>query len=185
MAAGSYLAATGDSKIGAFVIFAGLAGTLGVALAIRGRRSMNASAADLGRSGRHSGVVPDPAAVAVGETGDVSASRWVGAARVPSALGFMEVGSRLAVLEVAQGRMVLRVRPALVRLMFGMKNLAVDPADGALCSPVSGAFLKGVEIQLAGQPPRYFWTNHGSEVLRAAGAAGFDVSYQQRNWRKS
>lgn len=151
MAAGSYLAATGNSKIGAVIVFAGVSGTLGVVMVIRGRRSLRASAVDLRRGAEHGVIIPGPAAVTDAGTGDAAAMRWVGAARVPSALGFMEVGSRLAVLEVRQGSLVMRVRPRLVRLMFGMKNLAVDPADGAVCFPAAGALLKGVEIRLAGR----------------------------------
>ncbi len=108
--------------------------------------------------------------------GSVTVSRWVGSASVPSAFGYVNVGVLLAVLEVAPGQLVLRTRPALMRLMFGIKNLTAAPDESVTIFPFRGRFQTGVEVRLAAHSSYYFWTSRASEILSCLAAAGFDVS---------
>jgi hypothetical protein len=104
---------------------------------------------------------------------------------VPSPLGYAVVTIPLAVLELAEARLVLRVRPGIVRMMFGIENLVVAPREEIVIYPARGWSLDGIEVRLGNQPSYYFWTKERRQVLAAAAIAGFNVSDQEQPtaWR--
>jgi hypothetical protein len=164
---GLVLLATGQVELGFWVVLSGLAGAvINAVLIVRGQHSMMHATA-----------------LAVRDT--QKRRRWVGAARVPSPLGYAVVTIPLAVLELAEARLVLRVRPGIVRMMFGIENLVVAPREEIVIYPARGWSLDGIEVRLGNQPSYYFWTKERRQVLAAAAIAGFNVSDQEQPtaWR--
>jgi hypothetical protein len=123
---------------------------------------------------------------------------WSGPARLPSPLAgsYQPLGVPSAVLEIAPGRIDLRVRSAVIKALLMMDDLTLAPADGAALYPGRevdrGPWNRpGIVIQAphfrprqweqrwgrkASQaPPYYFPTRDRDAVLAVAAAAGFEV----------
>ena len=71
-------------------------------------------------------------------------------------MGYVHVGVLLAVLEVAPARLVLRVRPAIARMVFGVENLDIGPHEGVVIFPAHKLGQQGIEARLPGRPSYYF-----------------------------
>jgi hypothetical protein len=95
-------------------------------------------------------------------------------------MGYVHVGVLLAVLEVARARLVLRVRPAIARMVFGVENLDIGPDEGVAIFPAHKLGQQGIEARLPGRPSYYFWTDRRHEVLNSLTAAGFQVSEEEQ-----
>ena len=67
-------------------------------------------------------------------------------------MGYVHVGVLLAVLEATPARLVLRVRPAIARVVFGVENLAVVPGDGVVIFPARNLGQQGIEVRLSAGP---------------------------------
>lgn len=110
--------------------------------------------------------------------------RWTGAASVPAGVGYVEVSIFLAVAELGEQGFVLRVRPFIIRLMFGIENLTVRPVDGTVIYPARAFGRSGIEIRVSDRPSYYFWTGHRAELLASLAAAGFEVSAEEQRIRR-
>jgi hypothetical protein len=102
-------------------------------------------------------------------------------------MGYGRATPPLGVLEVAPGLIVLRVRPAIVRVMFGVEPLNVTAGQDVAVFPASKKRpqgLEGIGIRVPGRQPFYFWNQNRSEVLAAVAAAGFEVSDQEQEMRR-
>ena len=185
VALGIALVALGHGKIGWWLVLSGVIGSAVVAVAvIAGQRSLarmvqvsSDATASAGEGGP--GVVSAP-----GSDAPVRRGRWVGSASVPGPMGYMEIGVFLAVAEVSKRALVLRVRPAIIRLMFGIENLRVAPGEGAVIFPAHKLGQTGIEIRREGRPSYYFWTGHRDDLLAALHAAGFEVSAEEQRMRR-
>jgi hypothetical protein len=159
-------------------------GAIAAGMIARGQRSMARVTAE-GR--RDAGGRADVGRQLPGSSGETGAAalprRWTGSARVPSAMGYVHVGALLAVLEVAPARLVLRVRPAIARVIFGVENLAVVPGDDVVIFLARKLGQQGIEARLEGRPSYYFWTDRRHEVLNSLAAAGFQVSEEEQRMR--
>ena len=107
-------------------------------------------------------------------------ARWVGSASVPGSMGYTAIGILLAVMEVGDGILKLRVRPALLRLMFGIENLSAAADPGTMIFPARKFGQIGIEIRPERLPPYYFWTAHRNDVLPCLAGAGFRVSTDEQ-----
>ncbi len=136
LAAGITLMALNHSKLGWWLILSGVIGSGVVAAAvIRGRRSLARLAQDESEA-RHSGRAGDGGLGSANAAEVVARSRrWVGSASVPGAMGYTEIGIFLAVAEVGAEVFTLRVRPAIIRVMFGIENLKAVPTEGTMIFP--------------------------------------------------
>lgn len=94
-------------------------------------------------------------------------------------MGYTDVGMPLAVIEVDAGVLRLRVRPSLVRWMFGIENLEVFPDPGTVIYPARKFGQTGIEIRRERTPSYYFWTAERSNLLATLAAAGFQVSTEE------
>lgn len=184
LAFGAALVASGRSTIGWWFVLSGVIGSAVLAVAVlRGQRS-------LGRATQSwddavPGRVSSRRSATAGESDAAfKPRRWVGSASVPGSMGYVEIGVLLAVAEVRQHLLVLRVRPALIRLMFGIDNLTVVPDDGAVIFPAHKFGQEGIEIRLNGRPSYYFWTGQRHDLLASAAAAGFEVSAEEQRMRR-
>ena len=90
----------------------------------------------------------------------------------------------LAVAELDRQVLVVRVRLGLLRLMFGVQNLAVRPGDGPVIFPARKMGQSGIEIRMSGRPSYYFWTSQRAELLTSLAAAGFAVSAEEQQARR-
>ena len=185
LALGGTLIATGHGGIGWWFVLCGVAGTAITAVSVaRGQRlvaRVNSAHGDDGLPGRAPGRSADQSA---GLDPTARPARWVGSASTPGALGYMDVSVPLAVAEVGPGRLVLRVRPAIFRLMFGLATLTVAPGDGVVIFPAHKFGQEGIEIRLNGRPSHYFWIGRRQELLASLAAAGFDVRAEEQQMRR-
>lgn len=110
--------------------------------------------------------------------------RWTGAASVPGGLGYVEIGVFLAVAELGEQGLVLRVRPGIIRLMFAIENLTVQPGDGTVIYPARAVGRSGIEIRMSGRPSYYFWPGERGDLLASLASAGFQVSAQEQRMRR-
>ena len=110
--------------------------------------------------------------------------RWTGAASVPSGVGYVEIGVFLAVTELGEQGLVLRVRPGIIRLMFGIENLTVRPGDGTVIYPARAVGRSGIEIRMMDRPSYYFWPGERGDLLASLAAAGFEVSTAEQRMRR-
>jgi hypothetical protein len=110
--------------------------------------------------------------------------RWVGSASVPGGVGYVEIGVLLAVAEVGVQSLVLRIRPGIIRLMFGIENLTVQPGAGVAIFPARKLGQSGIEVRIDGRQSYYFWTGQRVELLATLAAAGFAVSDEEQRTRR-
>jgi hypothetical protein len=106
--------------------------------------------------------------------------RWVGSASVPGSLGYTDIGIFLAMLEVSPGVLRFRVRPALLRLVFGLQVLQAVPGDGTRIFPARKFGQSGIEIRREHMRSYYFWTGRRGDLLSSVAAAGFEVSTDEQ-----
>jgi hypothetical protein len=99
-------------------------------------------------------------------------------------MGYVEIGVFLAVAELGEQGLVLRARPAMIRLMFGIENLTVRPGDGTVIYAARAVGRSGIEIRVSGRPSSYFWTGQRGELLASLAAAGFEVSAEEQRMRR-
>ena len=182
---GIALLVQGDATLGWWLVFVAIAGAMVVFLTMfRGQRALMRLPH---QTDSDSGVGEIPDRVLPNKGTGVAASvqrRWIGGASAPSALGYIEVSVLLAVAELGDHGFTLRVRPAIIRLMFGIMNLAVNPGEGAVIYPARTTFGRsGIEVRLSGQPSYYFWTGQRAELLASLAAAGFEVSTAEQRRR--
>ena len=111
--------------------------------------------------------------------------RWTGAADIPGTMGRMNASTPLAVLEVSDGSLTLRVRPNFLATLFGAKALALAPAQVEAVFPARGRLrYKAIGIRPLKQPPSYFLTVGAdrSPILSTIAAAGFPVEWEERGF---
>lgn len=131
-------------------------------------------------------VAPDPALSLPLRT--TQQLRWTGAADVPGSMGRINASTPLGVMEIAPGRLTLRVRPRFMTSIFGAKALVVAPADVEVIFPARRQLrYRAVGIRPLGEPPSYFITPRENRalVLSAAAAAGFPVQWEERDYSYS
>jgi hypothetical protein len=105
-----------------------------------------------------------------------SRGKWIGSASVPGAMGYMDIGMFLAVMEVGAGLLLLRVRPAIVRMMFGIEDLRAVPGPSTVICQAHKFGQTGIEVRREGMPSSYFWTGNRGALLASLAGAGFRVS---------
>ena len=105
-----------------------------------------------------------------------SSGKWIGSASVPGAMGYTDIGIFLAVMEVGAGLLKLRVRPAILRMMFGIENLRAVPGPSTVIYPAHKFGQAGIEVRREGEPSYYFWTDNRDALLTSLAGAGFRVS---------
>lgn len=184
--AGFILITQGEAGLGWWLVFIAVPGSaIVIAMALRGQRTVTRLSR---KAASDSSVIEALHPVPVREGAPVIERgphrRWTGAASVPGGMGYVEVGLFLAVAELGDRGLVLRVRPGVVRLMFAIENLTVHPADGAVIYPARALGRSGIEIRVGGRPSYYFWSDRRSELLAALAAAGFEVSAEEQRMRR-
>jgi hypothetical protein len=159
-----------------------------------------------GRRDGRTGTVLAPKQVIQGGPYAVS-GRWVGAANVPGDLGRMNATTPLAVLELSDGVLTLRLRPQLFARVFGARNLRVEPLGVEAIFPSKVRMRSpgirmglGVEaistakgrmrspaicIRPSGEPPFYFLLGDRASILTTLAAAGFPVEWEEREYSPS
>jgi hypothetical protein len=113
-------------------------------------------------------------------------TRWVGGANVPGALGRMNASTPLAVLELTNGTLTLRVRPRFLGTLLGAQIQAVTASAVIEMFPAKGKLMfgwQGIGVQPFGRRVFYFWTRQPAEILTALAAAHFPVSWAERHVR--
>ena len=131
---------------------------------------------------------PPPWTTASAGGGPGSAGVWVGAALVPTALGGMRASTPLAQLVVGRGDLVVRIRPAILSLMFGYQPAELTPQEVEVVVPVVGRFDRGVAIRPHGRPATYFVADDVWRILHELETAGFPVDWHEfkvRRWRRA
>ena len=110
--------------------------------------------------------------------------RWIGAADIPGSMGRMNASVPLGVLELASGRLTLRVRPGFLATMFGATALVVTPADVEAVFPARAKLrYRAIGIRRIGEPPSYFiLRGDRPPILSAVAAAGFPVQWEERDY---
>lgn len=99
-------------------------------------------------------------------------------------MGYVEISVFLAVAELGEQGLVVRVRPGIIRLMFLIENLAVRPGDGTVIYPARAIGRWGIEIRMSGRPSYYFWPGERGDLLVSLAAAGFEVSAEEQRMRR-
>jgi hypothetical protein len=166
----------------------GLAGlTIPAAMLIRERRQARGAEAQWPGDAQALAPRQGPASsMCGGKVRDTTTRRWSGVVYVPSAMGYVRATPPLGVLEVAPGRIGLRVRPTFVRATFGAETLDVTVGQDVVVFPARRSRpqgLEGIGIRVPRRQSFYFWNHDRSEVLAAAAAAGFEVSHQEQEMK--
>lgn len=113
-------------------------------------------------------------------------TQWVGAADIPGSLGRMNASTPLAVLELVDRTLTLRIRPQFLGRLFGAKTLQVEPTGVEAVFPARGRLRsRAVCIRPIGQPPFYFFLGDRQSILTTIAAAGFPVSWEERAYSQS
>jgi hypothetical protein len=129
-----------------------------------------------------------------------AAERWIGAADLPSPFGRVTTTYQVAVLEIVDGSLTLRLRPnALVRLALRVETLKLRPEDVEAVYPARGRLrIPAIGIRPVHRPPSYFLTAAGplrwyfgrissdrSAILSAIESAGFPVAWEERKFSRA
>jgi hypothetical protein len=104
---------------------------------------------------------------------------------VPSGLGRTNVTFPLGLLELTGPALTLRIRPAFLTGMFGMKPLVVSPREVEAVFPARVRLRSAaIGIRPYGQPPSYFLTldNNRAAILTALGDAGFPIEWSEHKF---
>jgi len=164
---------------------AALAGTAALVNPLFAARSQRRLADPSARRNQLTGTSLAPVPAFAPPIGRVPATRWVGAADVPSGLGRMKASVPLGLLELTGPSLTLRVRPAFLARMFGTRPLVVTPPDVETVFPARGRLRPAaIGIRPYGQPPSYFLTvdNNRAVILTALGDAGFQVEWNEHKF---
>jgi len=97
----------------------------------------------------------------------------------------MTASTPLAVLELSDRSLTLRVRPGFLASLFGAKALVVSPDDVEAVFPARGRLRsKAIGIRPLRQPPSYFLTVGADRapILSAIASAGFPVEWDERGF---
>jgi hypothetical protein len=128
------------------------------------------------------------------------ASRWVGAADIPTPFGRITTTYQVAVLEILEGKLILRLRPgALTHTVVRAKPLSLLPTDVEAVFPARGRLrIPAIGIRPVGRPPSYFLTasrlvpwyfgrisGDRAAILSAIQSAGFPVDWDERSFSRS
>ena len=140
------------------------------------------------------------AAPLVAEQG-AQASRWIGAGDIATPLGRVTTTYQVAVLEIVDGRLILRLRPgSLMRaLMRTLSPLSLSPTDVEAVFPARGRLrIPAIGIRPVDGPPAYFLTasrlvpwyfgrvsGDRAVILSAIQAAGFPVDWDERRFSRA
>ena len=108
---------------------------------------------------------------------------WSGAALVPTALGGINATTPLAELSISDGDVLVRVRPAVLALMFGYRPTPLAPGDTEVVVPVTRTLAKGIAIRPIGRPATYFFTREVPQILSELERAGFPVDWSEQRVR--
>jgi hypothetical protein len=187
-----------NSILGMFIVAWSLVATpIGWWLGVRSRRRLDdPTRREDHRTGQR---LNRPAAIQMTATLD-SATQWVGAADVPGL--FWRVGATvpLAVLEIVDSSLILRVRlEALARWTCGVEPLVVSPSEVEAIFPARGRLrASAIGIRPVHGPPYYFLTAPAGprwyvgtrsadrpSILSAIEAAGFPVDWDERSFSRS
>jgi hypothetical protein len=97
----------------------------------------------------------------------------------------MNASTPLAVLEIRERSLTLRVRPSFLAALFGAKGLVVTPEQVEVIFPARGRLRhKAIGIRPIGEAPSYFLTVGGDRapILSAIATAGFPVDWDERGF---
>jgi hypothetical protein len=140
--------------------------------------------------------------------GGGAAGRWTGGARMLSGYLYEPVRVLWAELEIAPGRIELRVRSRAMRVLRQLDELSAAPGDGVVVCPgrqtaparyqrerygiaiwvphaeawnwrLHNVRRKSRSSYTFEWPGYYFWTDEREQVLATAATAGFEVSAQE------
>jgi hypothetical protein len=140
-----------------------------------------------------------PAATEILAT-DENATRWTGAADVPTPFGRISATNPLALLAVVDSTLTLRLRPeALARWTCGVEPLALSPSEVETVYPARGRLrAPAIGIRPLNGPPSYFltapgrlrwyfgpWSADRASILSAIEAAGFPVEWEEHAFSRS
>ena len=82
----------------------------------------------------------------------------------------------LAVLELHNQSLTLRLRPRFLSKLISATSLEVEPGDTISVRPVrSNASWQGIEVIRQGEQSCYFWTFSRGEIMAALATAGFKI----------
>lgn len=116
----------------------------------------------------------------------VQPTRWIGAADVPGTLGRMSASTPLAILELVGQELTLRIRPAFLSSLFGMKSLKIQPSEVDAVFPAKGRLrYPAICIRPHNEPPFYFLLGDRAYILSALSVAGFPVEWEERAYSPS
>jgi hypothetical protein len=102
-----------------------------------------------------------------------------GSGSFPTVALRMHASYPLVVLELADGRLTLRLRPRLAGTLFGAQPLSVQPADLKLIYPIRGkrvVSVRGVGFRTPDNRDWYFFVSPVTDILTALHASGFPVT---------
>jgi hypothetical protein len=126
--------------------------------------------------------------------------RWRGAADLPTSLGRVTTTAQVAILEIVDGTLTLRLRPySLMRRVLRVETLRLRPADTEAVFPARARLrLPAIGIRPMHGPPSYFVTaswwlpwyfgrisRDRSAILAAIESAGFPVTWEERRFSRS
>lgn len=126
--------------------------------------------------------------------------RWIGAADLPSPLGRVTTTYQVAVLEIVDGTLILRLRPEpLMRLTLRIETLRLHPEQVEAVFPARGRLrIPAIGIRPVDRPPSYFLTAAGplrwyfgpissdrAAILTAIESAGFPVAWEERMFSRA
>jgi hypothetical protein len=126
--------------------------------------------------------------------------RWIGAADLPSPLGRITTTYHVAVLEIIDGALTLRLRPEpLMRLTLRIQTLNLRPDEVEAVFPARSRIrIPAIGVRPLHGPPSYFLTAAGplrwyfgrissdrAEILAAIESAGFPVTWEERGFSRA
>jgi hypothetical protein len=105
--------------------------------------------------------------------------RWTGAGQIPAlGVGYWSATTPLVLVQLEQGTLTVRLRPAWFGRLTGTKTLRAAAAEVETFRVRDRSAYQGIEFR----PPRrssfYFYTRRRDAVLSALEAAGFVISPQ-------
>ena len=139
-------------------------------------------------------------AVARSASASSAVQRWIGAADLPSPLGRITTTYQVAVLEIVDGALSLRLRPEpLMRLTLRLQTLSLRPDEVEAVFPARGRIrIPAIGIRPLQGPPSYFLTaagplrwyfgrisNDRAAILAAIESAGFPVTWDERRFSRA
>jgi hypothetical protein len=172
--AGAFMTAKTESPL--FLVVAAVTAIANAGFVVLGRWRLGRS-----RQGRRTGRTLAPPASSAAPS---VATRWVGGANLPGALGRMNATTPLAVLRLGSSSISLDIRPKLITRMLGVSSTTLARSDDVEAFPVSSRWgTRGVGLRRNGAAPLYFWTTQPEELLQALASADWPVSWDERRFK--